>query len=98
MLQMMCVHLAASGKWLNQFVPHCEFIHIFSTEQMPWAKCLEGLLHGAYLCVLNEILASSTQHPLFLVQQETVENNSSFTFSIPPVLCGVFNQSTTLDF
>lgn len=93
-LQMMCLHLAASVKRLNQFVPHYEFIHIFSTEH-PWAKSLAGLLHGAYFCVLNEILASSTQYPLFFVQQETMESNSSCTFSI----CVMWRfQSATLDF
>lgn len=97
MLHMMCLHLAASVKWLNQFVPHCEFTHIFSIEY-PWAKSLEGLLHGAYLCVLNESLVSFTQHPMFLVPQETMESNSLFTFSIPPVLHGVFNQECNTGF
>lgn len=87
----MCLHLAASVKWLNQFVPRCEFIHIFSTEN-PWAKSLEGFLHGACLGVLNEML----QVPLCTAK--TMESNSSFTFSTPPVLCGVFNRSAALDF
>lgn len=72
--------------------------YTFLVHRTSLSKGSAALLHGACLCVLNETLASSIQHLLVFVQQETVESNSSFTFSIPPVVCGVFNQSATPDF
>lgn len=42
------------------------------------------------ICVLKEILATSIQYSLFLVQQETVESSFLFIFSALPVAYIVF--------
>lgn len=47
------------------------------------------------ICVLNEILTTSVQYSLFLVQQETEESNSLLIFSALPVAYKFFLEYHT---